>query len=62
MATPKHKTSKSRRDMRRSHHALEGNSYQECPNCGELKRPHAVCPSCGQYDGREVVAKKTTAE
>lgn len=43
MATPKKKTSKSRRDMRRSHQALEGNSYQECPNCGELKRPHAVC-------------------
>lgn len=31
MATPKKKTSKSRRDMRRSHQALEGNSYQECP-------------------------------
>ena len=62
MATPKKKTSKSRRDMRRSHQALEGNSYQECPNCGELKRPHNVCPACGQYDGREVVAKKAAAE
>ena len=62
MATPKKKTSKSRRDMRHSHQALEGNSYQECPNCGELKRPHSVCPSCGQYDGREVVAKKAAAE
>ena len=62
MATPKKKTSKSRRDMRRSHQALEGNSYQECPNCGELKRPHAVFPSCGQYDCREVVAKKAAAE
>ena len=62
MATPKKKTSKSRRDMRRSHQALEGNSYQECPNCGELKRPHAVCPSCGLYDGREVVAKKAAAD
>jgi len=62
MATPKHKVSKSRRDMRRSHDALKANSYQECPNCGELKRPHNVCPNCGQYDGKEVVAKKTTAE
>lgn len=30
----------------------------DCPNCGEKKRPHNVCPSCGQYDKREVVAKK----
>ncbi len=62
MATPKHKTSKSRRNMRRSHHALSGNSYHECPNCGELKAPHNVCPKCGHYDGKEVVAKKTTEE
>ena len=58
MATPKKKTSKSRRDMRRSHDALTPNSYMECPNCGELKKPHNVCPAWGQYDGREVVAKK----
>ena len=62
MATPKHKTSKSRRNMRRSHDALEANSYQECPNCGELKRPHNVCPSCGHYDNRKVVAKKSTTQ
>ena len=60
MATPKKKTSKSRRDMRRSHDALTPASYQECPNCGELKRPHNVCPHCGQYDGKEVVAKKAS--
>lgn len=58
MATPKKKVSKSRRDMRRSHDALTPNAYQECPNCGELKRPHHVCPKCGQYDGKEVVSSK----
>lgn len=56
MAVPKKKTSKSRRDMRRAHHHLGAANAQECPNCGELKRPHHVCTSCGHYDGREVVA------
>jgi large subunit ribosomal protein L32 len=55
MAVPKKKTSKSRRDMRRSHHALPGGTYNECSNCGELKRPHHICPACGHYNGREVV-------
>jgi large subunit ribosomal protein L32 len=54
MAVPKKKTSKSRRNMRRSHHALKRAAYGECPNCGEVKRPHHVCPACGYYDGREV--------
>lgn len=54
MAVPKKKVSKSRRNMRRSHHALKSTSAIECPNCGELKRPHHVCSACGHYDGREV--------
>jgi large subunit ribosomal protein L32 len=54
MAVPKRKTSPSRRNMRRSHEALRREAHVECPNCGELKRPHHVCPSCGYYDGREV--------
>jgi large subunit ribosomal protein L32 len=54
MAVPKKKTSKSRRNMRRSHHALTAPAYVECPNCGEIKRPHNVCGACGQYRGREV--------
>jgi large subunit ribosomal protein L32 len=40
--------------MRRSHHALKPTAYAECPNCGELKRPHHLCESCGYYDGREI--------
>jgi large subunit ribosomal protein L32 len=59
MAVPKKKTSKSRRNMRRSHHALPPSSYTECSNCGELKRPHHVCGACGYYDGREVMAVAT---
>jgi large subunit ribosomal protein L32 len=56
MAVPKKKTSKSRRNMRRSHHALKTTARVECKNCGELTRPHHVCGACGHYDGREVVA------
>lgn len=54
MAVPKKKTSKSRRNMRRSHHALAGSAHVECSNCGEMKRPHHVCRSCGYYGDREV--------
>ena len=61
MAVPKRKTSPSRRNMRRSHHALTAPAYAECPECGELKRPHHLCPSCGQYHGREVVPQETAA-
>jgi large subunit ribosomal protein L32 len=54
MAVPKKKVSPSRRGMRRSHHAITPEAHVECGNCGELKRPHHICPSCGHYDGREV--------
>ena len=35
MAVPKRKTTPSRRNMRRSHHALGGNAHADCPKCGE---------------------------
>ncbi len=60
MPVPKRKTSPSRRGMRRSHHALASNGVMECPNCGETKRPHHVCGSCGFYDSRQVFSKSTT--
>jgi large subunit ribosomal protein L32 len=56
MAVPKKKVSPSRQGMRRSHHAVAKEAHIECSNCGEVKRPHHVCGSCGHYDGREVVA------
>ena len=54
MAVPKSKISKSRRNMRRAHDGLSSIALIECSNCGEMKRPHHVCASCGYYDGREV--------
>ena len=58
MAVPKRKTSPSRRNMRRSNDRLAPTSHIECPNCGEQKRPHHVCASCGYYGEREVVKAK----
>ena len=55
MAVPKKKTSKSKRNMRRSHHALNVTGLVECNNCGELKLPHHICNSCGQYNDREII-------
>lgn len=46
--------------MRRSHHALKAANVIECPNCGEFKRSHHVCDSCGHYDSREVVEVSST--
>jgi large subunit ribosomal protein L32 len=59
MAVPKKKTSVSRRGNRRSHDSLGKNAHMECPNCGELKRPHHICSECGYYDGKEVVTGKS---
>ncbi len=60
MAVPKKKTSQARRDQRRAHHALQGPNLIACPNCGELRLPHRVCPECGHYKGRTVVAVEAT--
>ena len=57
MAVQQNKVSKSRRNNRRAHDALVAANPNECANCGELKRPHHVCASCGHYDDREVVAQ-----
>ena len=60
MAVPQNRVTPARRGNRRSHDSLTGANPNECPNCGELKRPHHVCPSCGHYADREVIAQ--TAE
>jgi len=55
VAVPKRRTSSARRDKRRAHDALARPAASKCPQCGEPKRPHRVCRSCGTYRGREVV-------
>ena len=56
MAVQQNKVSKSRRNNRRAHDALVAGNPNECPNCGELKRPHHICASCGFYGDKEVIS------
>lgn len=58
MPNPKHKTTKSKRNMRRSHHEPSTMQYVKCDKCGELKLAHSVCGSCGSYKGQQVIADK----
>ncbi|HJP19246.1 MAG TPA: 50S ribosomal protein L32 [Nitrospinota bacterium] len=55
---PKRRTSKSKKNMRRSHDSLTPPTLSECPQCHEVKMPHLVCPSCGYYKGKEVIKIK----
>lgn len=61
MAVPKKKTSKSRRNMRRSHDHLSSINTTECSNCGAQKLPHHICGACGHYNGRQVIRLKQKA-
>ncbi len=59
MAVPKKKTSKQRRNLRRSSvWKLDTPNLVACSKCGELKLQHRVCKACGTYNGREVLKIK----
>lgn len=55
MAHPKRKTSKARKNKRRSHQKLSDVTLNECSNCGAMHRYHHVCMECGHYRGRQVL-------
>lgn len=57
MAVPKRRTSKSKKLKRRTHQKLSLPNLSECSNCGEMRKNHHVCPSCGHYGGKEVVGE-----
>ena len=60
MAVQQNKKSRSRKGMRRSHDRVALPTVV-C-SCGEPTVPHAVCPSCGAYRGRQVVELKSADE
>ncbi len=57
MAHPKHKISKQRRNKRRTHYKAEVPTLASCSNCGVAVMYHHVCPECGYYRGRLIIAK-----
>jgi len=59
MAVPKQRKSKSKTRIRRSHNdKVTLMKLIDCPQCGELMRPHRVCPNCGYYKDREIIARE----
>jgi large subunit ribosomal protein L32 len=61
----KRKYAKSRQRERRGHMKIETPSMDTCPQCHSAKLAHHVCPTCGNYNGREAIKieapkKKTT--
>ena len=58
MAVPKRKTSKARKNKRRSSvWKLNAPTLVKCPNCAGYTVPHKVCANCGYYNGKAVVSK-----
>lgn len=57
MAVPFRRTSKTAKRMRRSHLSLAVTGLTKCSHCGATITAHRVCPKCGYYAGKQVVAK-----
>ena len=58
MAVPKRKTSKSKRNMRRSHDSLKQRNIIEDKDSGEPRISHRIDLSTGIYNGRQILIKK----
>ena len=56
MAVPKRKMSRSNTRSRRSQWKASAVHLVNCSNkaCRAPKPQHIACPTCGQYDGRQV--------
>ncbi|HVV13796.1 50S ribosomal protein L32 [Amycolatopsis acidicola] len=57
MAVPKRKMSRANTRTRRSSWKAAPVQLVPCSNraCRQPKPQHVACPTCGQYDGRQVV-------
>jgi large subunit ribosomal protein L32 len=57
-ALPKKKVSRMRRGNRRQHLALTLPTLMDCPQCSQKKLTHHVCPTCGTYNGHQILTIK----
>ncbi len=55
MAVQQRKVTRSRKNMRRSHHALDTPTLTSCSKCGHKIQSHRVCRNCGYYKGQKVI-------
>lgn len=55
MAVPKRKMSRANTRSRRANWKAVAAPLAPCPRCREPKLPHVACPTCGQYNGRDVL-------
>ena len=58
MAVPKRKTSKSRRNKRRSHHRISSVNIVEDKKSGEFRLSHHVDLKTGLYNGKHILEPK----
>ena len=58
MAVPKRKTSKSRRDKRRSHHKISSVNIIEDKKSGEFRLSHHIDLKTGLYNGKQILEPK----
>lgn len=49
------RATRSHRDNRRSHHALDDGRFSKCADCGAAHESHKICMSCGHYNGHKVL-------
>jgi len=61
-ALPKRRISKTRQANKRAHYLkVKQAKMVPCPQCGNLRLAHTVCPTCGTYKGREILAVEEDA-
>ena len=60
MAVPKRKTSKSKRNMRRSHDSIASINIIEDKKSGEPRLSHRLDLSTGVYNGKQILKKKAS--
>ena len=58
MAVPKRTTSKSKRNMRRSHHRISSVNIIEDKKSGEYRLSHHIDMKTGLYNGKQILEPK----